>query len=333
MPQVSVIMRVGQGGKFLHAACASLQAQSMNDWELVFVDDGSPEGIDAARAAAAKESRAVLAGSARGLGAMMDLGCRTARSELVAVLDYDDLAHPSRLELQSAYLRAQPGLALLGSAVELIDGAGRRIGSEPLVASHEQIFARLPFVHVLRHSSLMFRRSLLDKAPYRPEFEAGEDWDFFARAAEQATVACLPATLCSYRLHGNNSTFLTNAKHATYAALVQMCTRRRRSGLPENLDEWKKRLCSCAASGSLSRTETLIAREFARAGHHDLASLHAWLSWRAGGGLPSFARYLLRSSRGVMTERSVWSPLVRAWLKEPAHQLLQSHGMPERLQF
>lgn len=334
MPEVSVIMRVSRGGPFLAEAHASIRAQSFGDWELLLVDDGSLSGREAAHSIAQREARAVLISGASGCGAPMVAGCARARGEFLAILDEDDLAAPRRLELQLGYMKALPRLGLLGTAVAVIDGNGRPIGQEPLVATHADIFAMIPFVHVLRHSSVMVRRSLLEKVPYRAEFGFAEDWDFFARASENAETACLPELLCSYRRHDENKTVRTAHQNAVYAALVRLTTKRRRQGLPEELLVWKQRLQKAVEElEDRARIHAKLASLLSHEGAHELAILHAWESWRSEGGLRGGSCYLWHLLRGFAAQKPGLNPLVRAWFKEPAHQLLRKHGMPDRHQF
>ena len=57
-PRVSVIMPVFNAARFLHTSIASVQAQSLDDWELIAVDDGSSdESLSMLHRAAASDSR------------------------------------------------------------------------------------------------------------------------------------------------------------------------------------------------------------------------------------------------------------------------------------
>lgn len=99
---------------FFEEAIASVLAQTENEWELLFVDDGSTDDSTevARRAAAAHSERMTLLthpdGGHRGMSASRNLGIEAARGEFVAFLDADDVYLPEKLERQIEVLEAHP---------------------------------------------------------------------------------------------------------------------------------------------------------------------------------------------------------------------------------
>lgn len=334
MPEITVIMPVYNGGDFLAEAVASLQAQTFGDWELIMADDGSTDGaVERATAVGDRRLRSVRHAAQRGVAQALQSACAAAGGRYLAVLEQDDLAHPRRLELQRAFLELQSEVLLLGCASDVIGRDGQFLRREPLVGRHEDILAMTAYVHVLRHSGVMFRRELIERVPYRDL--AAADFDLFARAAEAGRTACFPAALCRYRWHGGNFSVCHAAELEAAGGLARMLTRRRRTGRSEDFSEWRRRFVATAADGRAAEHTVHLrcARLFFDEGHDDLAALHAWLAWRRGGGLAAGFRYLRAAARGLGRGRAMRWPLIRAWLKEPAHQLLRAGGMPDRMQF
>ena len=142
-------------------------------------------------------------------------------------------------------LELRPEVIMVGTAVELIDEAGKVLGREPHVAMHEDIFTVTAYFHALRHSSIMFRRELLERVQYRGVLGAN-DHDFFARTAEVGRVEVLPAPLCRYRLRFDSISHVGD-KGAISRALVCMLTHRRRRGLPEEYDFWANKFSAAEA--------------------------------------------------------------------------------------
>ncbi len=336
MPEISVIMGVHNGGPYLAEAVASIQSQTFSDWEMVLVENGSTDGAIDRLAATLRDPRIRIVRFDRPLspGGSLRVACEQSTGAYLAVLDQDDIALPRRLELQKEFLDRVPDVSLLATAVEDIDEAGRPQGFEPLVGLHEDIHASLAYVHTLRHSSVMFRRTLLAQVSYRPELAGASDYDVFARASEVTRLATLPVVLCRYRIHATNETVRFGGRTAAGGGLARMLTRRRRAGLPEDFAAWTARFGALVRPDS---TEASVHADcvaiFRRAGHHDLAALHAWMGWRTGGGWRAGLRYLGALGRGLARHRGNWLSLCRAWLKEPAHQFLRAGGMPDRLQF
>jgi glycosyltransferase involved in cell wall biosynthesis len=335
MPAVSVIMGVCNSAQFLGAAVASLQAQTFADWELVIVDNGSTDGGVATLLATQPDPRIRVFrhGQPMGPGPALAAACREACGRYLAVLDSDDIALPRRLEIQHAYLELRPEVIMVGTAVELIDEAGKILGREPLVALHEDIFTVTAYFHALRHSSVMFRRELLERVQYRGVLGAN-DHDFFARTAEVGRIEVLPALLCRYRLrHGSISHVGDHG--AISRALVCMLTHRRRRGLPEDHDLWLQKFSAAEAEiqGDVRRSNLFCARVFAAEGRHDLAAIFAWHAMRAGAYFRGAARYGWATLGGLRHSGGVAKATLKGWLKEPVHQLVRAGGAPDRLQF
>jgi glycosyltransferase involved in cell wall biosynthesis len=124
-PTVSVVMIHHQAERFIDEAIASVRAQTIADWELLVVDDGSTDGSAAivARHAAADPARlralAHPGGGNRGMAAARNLGMAAARGRAIAFLDADDLWRPERLARHLTALDAHPAIdVVLGSTVE-----------------------------------------------------------------------------------------------------------------------------------------------------------------------------------------------------------------------
>jgi len=121
---------------FLPAAVASLMAQSLTDWELVVVDDGSPGDVRAALGTALEDPRVRLlrAPANEGLGAALNRGLDATSGALVAYLPSDDLLHDGHLASLVAALDAHPGavLAVAGARYGDHGVSEGRIDGEPL---------------------------------------------------------------------------------------------------------------------------------------------------------------------------------------------------------
>ncbi len=123
-PLVSVITIFLNAEAFIQEAIESVFAQTCTDWELVLVDDGSTDrssaiALDYAHRHPAKVRYADHARHQnRGMSASRNLGIASARGELIALLDADDVWLPPKLERQAAILRAHPEAAMVYGATE-----------------------------------------------------------------------------------------------------------------------------------------------------------------------------------------------------------------------
>jgi glycosyltransferase involved in cell wall biosynthesis len=187
---------------------ASLLGQSLTDFEVVAVDDGSEDGSRGCleRAAAGDPRVRVLrTQGAPGLVGALNTAFRAARGRLLARMDADDVAHEERLQLQAEALEGSTNADILGTRVAVLGGTendgmqayvewSNRLGDD--AAIRRDLFVESPLVH----PSVMMRAPvLLDLGGYRA-YEGPEDYDLWLRAAAAGfRFAKLDQTLLLWR--------------------------------------------------------------------------------------------------------------------------------------
>lgn len=209
-PRVSVVMPIYNGAAYLAASIDSVLDQTLTDFELILVDDGSTDATAEiiARYAAQDPRVRPLAKANSGIADTLNQGLAVATGDWVARLDSDDLMVPERLERQLAFVAANPDLIAAGSYYEIIDPAGRSHGSRmPLPRTRDELdrflAAREPLSFL--HPSMIYRRqAALDLGGYYRHAEPAEDVDLFARMlATGAPILIQPEILLRYRVHSN----------------------------------------------------------------------------------------------------------------------------------
>lgn len=123
IPQISIILPVYNTSQYILKAVNSILQQSLTDFELILIDDGSSDGTEQlVRQLADKDSRIRLVQrSNKGLITTLNEGVALARSPLIARMDADDIAFPERLAVQYAYMNSHPDLLAVGSYVIFMD--------------------------------------------------------------------------------------------------------------------------------------------------------------------------------------------------------------------
>lgn len=118
-PRVSVVMPTFEQEPFIRRALDSLLAQTLDDWELLVVDDGSRDGTAAALAPWLRDPRIRLVRLGRngGLGHAINTALELARAPLVAYLPSDDLYYRDHLARLAAALDGQPDAVLAFSGL------------------------------------------------------------------------------------------------------------------------------------------------------------------------------------------------------------------------
>ena len=118
-PRVSVVLIFLDAEEFIREAIQSVADQTVANWELLLVDDGSTDGsTEMARRYSTEDPARIRllqhpGGVNRGMSASRNLGLREARGEFVTFLDADDVYLPEKLERQSELLDAHPDAAMV----------------------------------------------------------------------------------------------------------------------------------------------------------------------------------------------------------------------------
>ena len=114
MPRVSIIIIFLDAARYLGEAIESVYAQTLSDWELILVDDGSTDGSSAIARGIVDSDPARVSylehdkHDNRGMSASRNAGLHAATGEFVAFLDADDIWLPNNLEHQVRLLDAHP---------------------------------------------------------------------------------------------------------------------------------------------------------------------------------------------------------------------------------
>ena len=247
-PSVSVYMSVYNGEQFVAESIESVLAQTLTDFELVIVDDGSTDSTpDILRSF--KDDRIVLLSPGRmGVSAASNHALQRCRADLVARLDADDLMEPNRLERQLAFLAEHPDLGGVASCYWWIDETGVIRGAQdtPLQtreAVERQLAAggRLGYAH----STLLLRReAVLAVGGYDSRFDSVEDVELCLRLYEAGhLILAQPERLVRFRIH-DNSTSATRDRDQFFLLEAAFGNfRRRRRGLaPLPVEYYRERV-------------------------------------------------------------------------------------------
>ena len=237
-PRVTVVLPVWNAGEYLAAAVESIRGQSLADWEMLAIDDGSTDGSRQVLDDFARRDGRITVTSRpnRGLAATLQEGIERSRTGIVALMNADDISHPDRLARQFAFLRRHPTVAALGTQTRLlVDGHATTIESR-LPLSPEACQRFLPVAPPLAHPTVMLRRAaVLAVGGYRPRSTV-EDYDLWLRLADRFDLANLPEALLDYRLHDGQFSSARDEKVAVATLVVRAAAAERRAGRPDPLD-------------------------------------------------------------------------------------------------
>jgi Glycosyl transferase family 2 len=234
--RISVVLPVHDADAFLADAVMSVLAQTLRDFELIAIDDGS---VDASAKIldqlAQQDGRIIVVHQANGgIVAALNRGLALAGGEFVARMDADDVACPERFARQTAFLDAHPDVAVVGSAVTLIDAHGKAIRDVRYPETPQAVAEFLRSGSALAHPAVMMRRdAVIAAGGYRAAFEYAEDYDLWLRMEERYALANLPDRLLYYRQHAAKLSVGYAAEQRLATRIAQFAARCRRAGKPD----------------------------------------------------------------------------------------------------
>lgn len=221
MSHVSVIVPFLNAAPYLECCVRSVLSQTINDWELLLVNDGSTDGsLRIAQDFASLDTRIHVLQHANGVNLGVSksrqLGIDNAAGDFIALLDADDLFHKLKLENQLQNAELMPQCGVFHTAVQTIDKDGLSIqGTNPFndfsKDSKEYEFGNeYGFLqsHAVCNSSTMIRKSCLQGLVigYSQFFQI-EDFVLWTRLSERTLFYFDSRPMVSYREHSNNATY------------------------------------------------------------------------------------------------------------------------------
>ena len=126
LPVVSIVLPVYNGGKFLQKAIDSVLSQSMSEWELLIVDDGSKDDTAAICDVNCKKDVriTVFHQPNGGVNAARAKGIDNARGEYLTFLDADDALAPDALEQMVHHFENGISVVCCGDEERILDQSG-----------------------------------------------------------------------------------------------------------------------------------------------------------------------------------------------------------------
>ena len=273
-PRMSVVMPVYNVEAYIEEAIQSVLDQSFEDFELIIVDDGGPDGsIELARQFRDPRIR-LISQANRGLAGARNTGIAHARAPYIALLDSDDRWLRDKLLHHFVHLEANPQVGVSYSGSRMIDETGRpmAVAMRPKLTGvrARDVLCRNP---VGNGSAPVLRRTALDRAAFRraeepdricwfdESFRQSEDIELWVRLSGLHAVRFegIEGLLTEYRIIGGALSANVVKQYLTWSRMLD----RARENSPELV----------AQHGDLARAYQLryLARRSVQLGNGELA--------------------------------------------------------------
>ena len=205
---VSVILPTYNRETYLQAAVQSVLDQTLTNWELIIIDDGSCDGTLSYLSSLTDSRVRVIARQHCGNPARLrNEALTSAIGDYIAFLDSDDLWMAEKLAVQLALLRQHETARWSYTHYERIDHAGRTIPGGPWTPHSGAILEKLITIDaVAPMPSIMVERALLGEvAGFDETLFYCEDYELLFRLAAVSHALAIPQRLCKVRTHASNT--------------------------------------------------------------------------------------------------------------------------------
>ncbi|QDS88346.1 putative glycosyltransferase EpsJ [Rosistilla ulvae] len=205
-PTVSVVVPVYNQQPFVAEAINSLLRQTLSDFEIVALDDGSCDRSGAILDALAAQDHRIRVVHQLNMGRAVtrQRGIDISRGKYIAMMDPDDIAFPWRLERHFRFLEDHPDVVCVGAEHIKICPYGMEIAGSVHLHDHQGIVDRLRTGDgdALTQGASMFHRSAVDSVGgYNLTLKYGEDIEFFLRLSSIGLLANVSWPAIQYRQH------------------------------------------------------------------------------------------------------------------------------------
>lgn len=202
-PLITVLMPTYKGAENIRSAIDSILGQTFKDFELLIINDNSPDNIDDIISSYGdKRIRYIKNEKNLGISRCSNLGISLAKGKYIARQDHDDISHPTRLEEQFDFMENHPDVGVCGCGYKIF-GKKHKVVLHPQY--DEDIKAALLFKCPLAHQTAMLRKEMLTqfKLKYDESYQTSNDRKLWIDASLYTNFYNIPLSLLDYRMHKN----------------------------------------------------------------------------------------------------------------------------------
>ena len=189
-PLVSIIMPAYNGEGFIETAIRSVMVQTLTDWELIVIDDGSRDStVEIARRMAKEDPRITVVRNEANMGVAntRNRGMDLAAGSYVALLDCDDAWYPEKLEKQVALAR-KTGADIVYCSYAIVDAYGKKRCDDFLVPETTDFDAFLT-KSVISCSTVLMSQAIVERYRFDGSYYH-EDLALWLKILNDGYLAC-----------------------------------------------------------------------------------------------------------------------------------------------
>jgi glycosyltransferase involved in cell wall biosynthesis len=201
-PIVSVIMPVKDAGEFVVESIESIRKQTLTDWEMIIVDDGSRDVTTKILKKYAKKDKRIQVirhEIPQGIAKSLNECLKLAKGKYIARMDGDDVSYPTRLAEQIEYLEKNRSVVAVGGQVVMIDNKGMEFAEKNFPTDSKRLRDVIMWMVPMQHPAMMVRGSKYRKCKYDERFRTAEDVEMMMQLLQYGEFANLDTPVLKYR--------------------------------------------------------------------------------------------------------------------------------------
>lgn len=248
MLKITVCINAYNSMPYLPIAVKSILDQTLQDWNMILLNDGSTDGtaayLDSLLACEHAAKIRVIHQENRGTAASSNRVIAECETPYIVRMDADDISLPNRLEVLLDYMERNPKVGMAGTQAVWFGEKGHGKNLQLPVSHHQIRQALMSGFHAIVHPTVIQRTDVIRGiGGYWKYREYDDEYDMMLRMGEAAEVVNLDQVLYHYRIvPGSLSGASPHRVHFSIAYTIELAKRRERKQPPISPEEFKTQL-------------------------------------------------------------------------------------------
>lgn len=231
-PLVSILIPAHNAEKTISTALHSCLNQTYENIEILVLNNASKDQTQKILDGFSDARIQVFYSDQKGISKARNFLVSKAQGKYIAWLDADDIAMPSRMELQTEFMEAYPEIDVLGTYANIRGSSSIKKVKWP--CGNKALQAWIGFKNPFIQSSLMIKKSV--QPTYHSDYDYMEDYHWLIENRTTLELQILPAYLCSY-YQSNKAIKLKSKQYKQQSKLLSIWNREMsKKGLSESFE-------------------------------------------------------------------------------------------------
>lgn len=217
---VSIIIPTYNRAHLIVESINSVLTQTYTNLEVIVVDDGSTDSTEELISAICDIRLRYIRQPNRGRSNARNHALSLSNGKYITFLDSDDLYLPNKIELQVAYLKSHPGVAMVYTSAHCINNNGEMLAQKYIASVSGLIYESIAFfipVTVTLPTVMTYKNVMSHVGEFDENMHRFEDTDMWRRISKMYRIDAMPEYTCKLRTHDDNSLLNQNPEHISSA--------------------------------------------------------------------------------------------------------------------